>query len=140
MSTVLWANLLVNGQVASDELDKFALYKHADKLDALGQKLGLGSFLDICDTTDLRFNADGFELPEGVGSTNEIMATQGAWLEIASAIKLLEGLLTHLHQNKVRFGLLKNDYERVLSELSEALAYVQTAERSDAKFNFGIVT
>lgn len=140
MSTVLWANLLVSGQVASDESDKFALYKHTDKLDALSRKLGLGSFIDICDTTDLRFNADEFELPEGVESTDEVMATQGAWLEVASAIKLLEGLLTHLRQNKIRFGLLADNYEHVLSELAEALAYAQTAQQSDAKFNFSIVT
>jgi hypothetical protein len=140
LSTVLWANLLVGGQVTSDESDKLALHKHADKLDAISRRLGLGSFLDICDTTDLRFNADEFELPEGVESTNEVMATQGTWLEVAQAIRLLDGLLTHLRQNKVRFGLLSNDYEHVLSELAEALAYAQAAEHPTAKFNFSIVT
>lgn len=139
MSTVLWANLLVNGQVTSDESDKFALYKHADKLDAISRKLGVGAFLDICDTTDLRFNADEFELPDGVESTAEVMATQGAWLEVAQAIRLLDGLLTHLRENKVRFGLLSNDYEHVLSELAEALVYAQTAQPSAAKFNFSVV-
>lgn len=140
MSTVLWANLLVSGQVTSDESDKFALYKHTEKLDAIGRKLGLVSFLEICDTTDLRFNADEFELPDGVESTNEVMATQGAWVDVAQAIKLLDGLLTHLRQNKVRFGLLSNDYEQVLSELSEALTFARTAQQSDVKFNFSVVT
>ena len=140
MSTVLWANLLVSGQVASDESDKFALYKHTDKLDAISLKLGLGSFLAICDTTDLRFNADEFELPDGVESTNEVMATQGMWLEVSQAVRLLDGLLKHLRQNKVRFGLLSNDYEHVMSELGEALAYAQTAQQPGAKFNFSVVT
>ena len=140
MSTVLWANILVSGKVTSDESDKLALHKHADKLDAIGRKLGLGSFLAICDTTDLRFNADEFELPEGVESTNELMATQGAWLEVSQAIRLLDGLLTHLRQHKVRFGLLSNDYEQVLAELSESLAYARAAPQPDARFNFCIVT
>ncbi len=139
MSTVLWANLLVHGLVTTDESDKLALHKHADKLDAISRKQGLGSFLEICDTTDLRFNADEFELPEGVESTNEVMATQGAWLEVAQAVRLLDGLLSYLRQNKVRFGLLSNDYDQVLTELSEALAYARTAE-PDAKFNFCVVT
>jgi hypothetical protein len=139
LSAVLWANRLVAGQVTSDESDKYALHKYAEKLDTISRKQGLGSFLEACDTTDLRFNAGEFELPEGVESTNEVMATQGAWLEIAQAIQLLDGLLAHLRQNKVRFGLLSNDYELVLSELSEALAYAQTAERPDAKFNFSVV-
>ena len=136
MSTVLWSNLLVQGQVKSDESDKPALFKYGEKLDGISRKLGLGSFLDICDTTDLRFNADEVELPNGVESTNEVMATQGAWLDVAQAVRLLEGLLTHLRQNKVRFGLLSNDYESVVSELAESLAYARSAQDSAAKFNF----
>ncbi len=139
MSTVLWSNLLINGEVSTDEADKYALHEHIDKLDALSKKLGLGSFNDICDTTDLRFNMDDdFELPEGVESTNEIMAKEGVWVEVAQAVRLLEGLHAHLTQDKVRFGLLSNDYDQVMEELAEALAYAKAAP-ADAKFNFCVV-
>ncbi|MBC3881873.1 hypothetical protein H8K35_10705 [Undibacterium sp. LX40W] len=50
MSTVLWANLLQDGIVTSDEDDKYALYKHTDKLDRIAKNLGLSSFAAICDT------------------------------------------------------------------------------------------
>lgn len=138
MSTVLWTNLLINGEVTTDEADKYALHEHADKLDALSKKLGLGSFNDICDTTDLRFNMEEFELPEGVESTNDVMAKEGVWIEVAQAVRLLEGLHTHLTQDKVRFGLLSNDYDQVMEELAEALAYAKAAP-VDAKFNFCVV-
>ena len=139
MSTVLWTNLLVNGEVATDENDKYALYEHGDKLDAISRKLGLTPFLDLCDTTDARFNMDDdFELPEGVESTNEIMAKEGMWVDAAQGVSLLEGLIAHLKANKVRFGLLSNDYDQVMEELAEALAYAKTAP-AGAKFNFCVV-
>ena len=138
MSTVLWTNLLVNGEVTTDEADKYALHEHSDKLDDLGKKLGLGSFNDICDTTDLRFNMDEFELPEGVESTSEVMAKEGVWVEVAQAVRLLDGLLTHIKEKKVRFGLLSNDYDQVVEELTEALAYAREAP-AGAKFNFCVV-
>ena len=39
MSTVLWANVLVSGEVRSDQADHLALYKHADKLDQITPRL-----------------------------------------------------------------------------------------------------
>lgn len=138
MSTVLWSNLLVNGEVTTDESDKYALHEHSDKLDAISRKLGLTPFLDLCDTTDLRYNMDEFELPDGVESTNDIMAKEGAWADVADGIRLLDGLLAHLRENKTRFGLLSNDYDQVMEELAEALAYAKTAP-AGAKFNFCVV-
>lgn len=138
MSTVLWTNLLVDGEVTTDDADKYALHEHSDKLDAISRKLGLTPFLDICDTTDLRFNMDEFELPEGVESTNDVMAKDGVWIDAAQGVSLLEGLLAHLKANKVRFGLLSNDYDQVMEELAEALAYAKTAP-AEAKFNFCVV-
>lgn len=140
MSTVLWTNLLVNGEVRTDDSDKYALHKHADKLDAVGRKLGLGSFVDICDTTDVRFNTDDLALPDGMTSTNELMAVQGAWLDLPRAIALLTGLLAHVQQNKVRFGLLRNDHDDVVAELTEALEFAKTGDPLVTKFNFCIVT
>jgi hypothetical protein len=91
MSTVLWANLLVDGKVECESEDRLALYKHAGKLDAIVRSLGLGSFRAICDTTDVRFNADEFDLPPGATSTQEVMAVEGAWMPLAEAIAMLEG-------------------------------------------------
>lgn len=140
MSTVLWSNLLVDGQVTSDQSDKPALHKYADQLDGLSKKLGLGSFLAICDSTDARFNLDDFELPEGMTSTDEVMARDGVWLDGAEAVRLLEGLLAHLRQHPVRFGFLTNDHAEVVSELAEALAFAKSGTPQAAKFNFSIVT
>lgn len=139
MSTVLWTNLLVNGQVSTDDSDKPALHAHADKLDAIAQRLELGSFLALCDTTDLRFNQDEFELPAGVTSTNEVMATEGVWMEVRAAVRLLKGLLAHVEEKNVRFGLLSNAHDEVVEELAEALAYARSAPQG-ASFNFCVVT
>lgn len=139
MSTVLWANLLVDGAVQSDESDHWALYKHADKLDALTKTLGLPSFLDVCDTTDLRFNADEFELPPGASSTNEVMAVSGVWLPIDDALKMLKALLAHIQSHGIRFGLLSNQHAEVVEELQEVIAFAQSTSGAQ-KFNFGIVS
>jgi hypothetical protein len=71
MSAVLWANVLIGGVVRSEEQDRRALYRHADKLDAITKQLGLPSFLAICDSTDARVNTEDLDLPEGMASTNE---------------------------------------------------------------------
>ena len=63
LSTVLWANLLVDGAVQSEQEDHHALYKYADKLDALTKDLNLPLFRSICDSTDVRFNTDALEPP-----------------------------------------------------------------------------
>jgi hypothetical protein len=140
VSTVLWANLLVDGKVECESEDRYALYKHADKLDALSKKLGLPSFQALCDTTDVRFNMDEFELPEGVESTSEVMAVDGAWLPIADAITMLERLLAHITEHQTRFGLLSNGHALVVEELGEVLAFAKAGVGRAQKFNFGIVT
>ena len=139
MSAVLWTHLLLGGEVITDDADKPALYLHADRLDRLSRELDLGSFIAACDTTDLRFNANEFELPPGVHSTLDLMATDGVWLSMASAITLLSGLINHLQHNKLRFGLLHQEYHEVLAELTDALAFAAGA-RPDARFNFSIVS
>ncbi|GAA5080886.1 hypothetical protein [Lysobacter panacisoli] len=139
MSTVLWANVLRDGVVRSEEQDRGALYKHADKLDAIAKKLGLPSFLSICDSTDARYNVDeDLELPEGMESTNEVMAVSGAWLARTDALSLLEGLLTHIRAEKTRFGLLSNQHDAVVEELDGVLGFLR-GESGAEKFNFAIV-
>lgn len=139
MSTVLWANVLESGQVTSEEADYAALYKHADKLDKLSKQLGLTPFLSICDTTDLRFNMDELTLPDGMTSTTELMAQQGAWIDTPAAMALLQGLRRHIAEHKVRFGLLSNQHDDVVAELDAALAFAQAGASPARKFNFGIV-
>ena len=140
MSTVLWANLLVDGKVECQSEDHFALCKHAEKLDSISKSLKLPSFLEICDTTDVRFNAEEFDLPEGVTSTNEVKATEGVWLPLAEAIVMLETLLLYITDNQVRFGILKNLHSHVVEELERVLSFARAGSSRAQEFNFCIVS
>jgi len=78
LSTVLWANhLLNNGVAASDESGKWTLFKHAEKLDKLASVAGLELFSSLLDHTDIKFNMCNDELTKGMQSTNELMAHDG---------------------------------------------------------------
>ncbi len=140
MSTVLWANyLLEDGQVVCDELDKYALYRHQQKLAQLTSQLGLADFDSACDSTDAQVNMDVIELPEGMRSTEELMAQDGAWITGDEAVGMLQGLLDALAAKPLRFGLLKNDYAEVMKELRESLDFARTAAQKRARFNFCVV-
>lgn len=54
MSTVLWANSLIDGAVISDQSDKYAMHKHLSKIDEIARGAGLMALSEMCDTTDLR--------------------------------------------------------------------------------------
>lgn len=140
LSTVLWANQLFNnGEVASDESDKWALFKHADKLDKLASVSGMEPFSSLFDHTDMRFNMGDDELLEGMQSTNELMARDGVWKPADDAFVILNRLLAVITTAKPRFGVIKNDYEAVEAELSESIAYAKKAREVGAKFNFSVV-
>jgi hypothetical protein len=139
MSTVLWANVLVQGKVHSDQADLPALYKHAEKLDAIAKSLGGPSFLGICDTSDQRFNLDVLELPAGMSDTNQYMAAHGSWMPAREASEYLQRLRDHVVEKRVRFGLLANQHAQVVAELDEVLAFVKTQVARAEKFNFSIV-
>jgi hypothetical protein len=138
VSTVLWANVLVGGVVRSEQEDRSALYRYAEKLDTIAKSLGLPSVLAICDETDVRFNMEDLDLPDGMESTNDVMAASGAWLPRADALSLLQGLLAHIQAAKTRFGLVNNRHQSVVDELSGVLAFLQ-AEPQAEKFNFCVV-
>jgi hypothetical protein len=138
LSTVLWANVLTGGIVRSEEEDRPALYKHADKLDSISKSLGLPSFLAACDNTDVRFNMEDLDLPDGAKSTNDVMAATGAWLSRTDALSLLQGLLTHIKAENTRFGFLQNHHQSVVDELSRVIGFLQ-AESGAEKFNFSVV-
>jgi hypothetical protein len=139
MSTVLWANQLLNGKVVSDQSDKWALYKHAEKLDKVALAAKLAPFSSLFDHTDLKFNMGDDELPEGMKSTDELMARHGAWKSAADSLAILSGLLTAITNDKPLLGLAKVDYDSVIAELSESIEYAKKAAASGAKFNLSVV-
>jgi len=140
LSTVIWANhLLKNSEVASDENDKWALYKHAKKLDKLASAAKLELFSSLLDYTDIQFNMGDDVLPEGMASTNELMARDGVWKSANDALVILNGLFAVISAEKPRFGVLKNDCDAVMAELSESIEYAKKASEAGAKFNFSIV-
>jgi len=139
MSTVLWANQLLDGKVTSDQEDRYALYRHLDRLDRVCRSLGLTPLSAICDSTDMRFSLDDTDLPEGMASTNELMARDSVWVPAAEAVALLEGLLAAVRERRVRFGILRDDHDDVVRELSESLALARSAAAQGAMFNFAFV-
>lgn len=139
MSTVLWANLLDNGRVESDQSDKYALYKHSKKLNKLTAKLGVSSFLSAQDLTDLQINMSLEELPPGMESTDELMAQNGTWLAAQDALNMLQKLIEHIESSQVKFGLFSDDREQVLRELRESLEIARRADSVNGMFNFSVV-
>ena len=139
MSTVLWANLLHAGRVSSDETDKPALYRHSKKLDRLSRRLGVSSFLSAQDFTDYQFNLSDEDLPDGMTSTDELMARDGAWMAARDAIEMLEQLARHIEADDIRFGFFSDDRAEVLRELDESLEMARKADRVNGQFNFSVV-
>ena len=139
MSTVLWANLLHEGRVTSDQADKYALYKHSKKLDKLTRQLGVSSFLSTQDFTDLQFNLGDDELPPGVESTDELMARNGTWMAAQDAVEMLSNLIRHIDERKVKFGFFNDDREAVLEELEQSLVIAERANSVNGMFNFSVV-
>lgn len=139
MGSVLWANHLQDGVVKSDTSDKSALYRHSRKLDAVCQRCCGLAFTQLCDTTDLRFNLDDLVLPEGMLSTDELMAQQGVWQPAEAAVRMLAAALQEIRDKKIRFGLLKNEHEDVVAELEESLRYAEHAAATGGHFNFSVV-
>ncbi|WP_295400210.1 hypothetical protein [uncultured Thiocystis sp.] len=79
------------------------------------------------------------ELPDGVKSTNELMAREGVWKSANDALAILNGLLAAINSEKPRFGVLKNDDDAVVAELSENIEYARKGSEVGAKFNFSVV-
>lgn len=139
MSTVLWANMLHEGRVVCDDRDKYALYKHSKKLDKLTRKLGVASFLAAQDLTDAQFNLSDDPLPDGMESTDELMARSGTWLAAQDAIEMFDKLIGHIRDNQVKFGLFRDDRDDVLRELEESLELARKADAVNGQFNFSVV-
>lgn len=139
MSTVLWAYALLDGTVTSDQVDRYALYRHLGKLDEVCRSLALLPLSEICDSTDMRCNVGDEALPEGMASTTELMARDGVWIPGGEAVALLQELLRAVQERGIRFGLLRDDHDEVVRELSESLAFARDAAAQGARFNFSVV-
>lgn len=140
MSTVLWANYLVDGVVSCDESDKYALYEHIDQLDEICRDAGLVPLSEWYDSTDLGFNlGEEDELPEGIESTDELMATDGVWTDAGVAVDALEQLLATIRDKNIVFGAQDNAHDEIVQELEESIAYAQEAAAVNGKFNFSVV-
>ncbi|MBK1674447.1 hypothetical protein CKO35_14310 [Ectothiorhodospira shaposhnikovii] len=139
MSTVLWANRLVDGVVISDGSDKPAIYRHQKKLDAICELCGVQAISSFCDSTDAECNLDVIDLPDGMESTDELMAAQGVWIDSEDAMQILEALILKVRADGIRFGLLRNDHDQVLEELQESYDYAKESAVSGGKFNFSVV-
>lgn len=139
MSTVLWANILENGTVDSDESDKYALYKYSEKLNQLTKQQKVVSFTSVQDFTDMQFNLSNEELPDNMESTDQVMTINGVWITGAKAVEILENLISHISGNKIKFGLLRNDHEAVINELKESLIIATKAKSIKGKFNYSVV-
>lgn len=139
MSTVLWSNILIDGVVQSDQVDKYALYKFTNKLDQLSKKLGEIAFSDLLDSTDATFNLSQDELPDGMTSTDELMADRGIWVSGDTAALLIKSLIQLIKTQNIRFGLLTNQAQNVIDELEDALVLANNAKALNGKFNFAVV-
>ncbi len=139
MSTVYWSNALVDGAVSSDSEDLYAVYKHTDKLDGLCKTLGLAELSSFVDDTDLMVNLDQLDMPEGMESTDDLMAMKGVWVDAALAADTLEQLLEHVRANDIRFGLVSNARDDIIEELELATGFARRAAEHGGKFNLAVV-
>ena len=128
MSNVLWANILIDGEVICDEEDKYALYDRVEELEEISKQLSVHSFEGAQDFTDMQFCLSEEELPDGIESTDEIMAQEGTWICIEEAKKMISSILDKL----------KNDKE-IASELEQVLSFINENNKTGAKFNFSVV-
>lgn len=139
MSTVLWANRLVDGVVISDQSDKPTMHRHLKKLDKLCEKGGLSTISSFCDSTDAQCNLEILELPEGMESTDALMAAEGVWINANDAEGILRALIDIIREEQTKFGLIRNDHEQILEELQESHAFAKASAECNGAFNFSVV-
>ncbi|MCJ8331470.1 MAG: hypothetical protein HRT89_11600 [Lentisphaeria bacterium] len=135
MGMVLWANTLIEGKVSTDENDKFALYKHSDKLDKLSKQFDILQLSSLHDFTDMKWNMLDDDLPNGIESTTDLMAQEGIWVSGDEAVKVLESLLNLLTNDEVEVA----DRDEIFQELEESLVYAKKAKEQNGKFNYSVV-
>jgi hypothetical protein len=140
VSTVIWVNWLKDGKVTSDDVDRWALYRFADKLDLLCEELDVTPLSEFHDTTDLEVNLapEDEEIDEEV-DTYQLMAEKGKWFPPQRGIEVIDRLLERLRARPVRFGLLSDHGVEVVTELEGCRAILERIEGEDALFHLCIV-
>ena len=127
------------------ELLRLALEVFADtgyegtSIRQLTRQLGVRSFLSAQDFTGLQFNLDDDDLPQGIESTEELMAQNGTWMAAQDAVEMLGNLIRHIDERKIKFGFFNDDREDVLQELEQSLVIAERANSVNGMFNFSVV-
>lgn len=140
MNSDLWSNYLVDKIVTSDGSDKFVRYEYSKKLGQNSRRSGVAPFLEGQDTTDAEFNVSDMELPEGMESTDELMAANRRWIEAQNAVEMIEALLDTIENENIRFSVLTNSSDMVVEDLKESLIFAKEAASKSGKFNFAVIT
>ena len=139
MSSAIWINALKDGKVTGNEVDRWAILRFADKLDALCDKLGIAKLSDFHDTTDLEANLAPEEEDEDFPDTYELMAQKGKWFPPRAGIEVMEPLIESLKAKPVRFGLMTDHSAEVLTDLEECRVVLQELETEGSMFHLCIV-
>ena len=144
MSTVIWVNRLKDGNVTSDQVDRWALYRFADKLDRLCDELGVTRLSEFHDTTDLEANLALEVEGEDEGGEQELdtyrlMVEKGKWFSPEKGVAVFDRLLERVQAEPVRFGLLTDRREEVVRELEECRSALESIAADDAEFHLCIV-
>jgi len=139
MSAVLWPYKLHNGTVSSSEEDLYFLYSHTQALDEICLSEGLPAFSELQDFTDMMFNMEELELPEGDEDTTGLMISQGTWVEPSQALATMRGLKSYLSTNDDMSPIPSDDLKGLLEELAEGIKVSEEAEIEGAKFNLSVI-
>ncbi len=139
MSQVLWTNTLINQKLETDSSDLFMLNKFSKKLDEMTRKAGVLPFTSLLDSTDLMVNYGQLDLPENMQSTDQLMIEAGQWVTGEEAVEILERLITIIQKDNIKFGMINNNQQEVLEELSKGLIAARRAAKANGFFNFALV-
>jgi hypothetical protein len=141
MSTVLWVNRLEDGKVTSYDVDRWALFKFADKIDRICDEIGVTRMSELHDTTDLEANLepDDDDEEKAEVDTYELMAERGKWFPPEQGLEVIDRLLEHLRAKPVRFDLLGDRYSDVIQELTECRVVLEEIAARGGQFHLCIV-
>ena len=139
MSTALWLYYRVGETASSSQEDLIYLYRNAPKLDRICRNLSLKPLSEFHDLTDAKFNLGNEELPDGMSSTTELMIKRGSWHPVNDGLSTFSALLQWLMANPTRFGVLGNDYQEILDELTLCVKSLESQKASPCEFNLCVV-
>ena len=139
MSTALWLYYREGKTASSNQEDLIFVYRHAAKLDRLCRNLSLKPLSEFHDITDAKFNLGNEGLPDGMSSTVDLMVDRGSWHPVNDGLSTFSALLQWLRANPTRFGVLGNDYQEVLDELTPCVESLESKKAGPYEFNLCVV-